>query len=374
MAESSLSQRRQALPFAVFAELMDLILRPLETAPESGFCFGLRLVGIDGSEWALTNTDQINRAIKKGSNQWGKAAFAKLRCAALVEVVMHNALAARLGLNQESEWELAKGLLERLPEKSLLLGDRLYGCGAFVHQAWKVLEARQGHYLFRVKTALKIIRSLESLSDGSQLVEIAVMDPERPRQMMGTLVVREIRARIQRAGHRAIEVRLWTSLLDPERAPAQELVRVYMTRWEQELYFRELKRELGRTDVLASQTLETAAQELAAMIIGSSLVAGVRSTLQPGQELSERISFIKTWETLEPLWLTLLLGADLLTADQKEALVNRFHLWAAGRLKPKKRSRSCPRAVRRRIQKWPRKSHQKSISGPLLINIVSSPP
>jgi hypothetical protein len=75
-----------------------------------------------------------------GGNQKGKAAFAKLQCAALVELVMHNPLAARLGWSGESEWKLAQPLLEHLPSRCLLLADRLYGCGAFLVAAWQRLK------------------------------------------------------------------------------------------------------------------------------------------------------------------------------------------------------------------------------------------
>jgi hypothetical protein len=85
---------------------------------------------------------------------------------------------------------------------------------------------------------------------------------------------------------------------------------------------------------------------------------------------SHRVSFLKTWETLEPLWLTLLLGADILTEEQKQQLCDRFYALAARRVMAKKRSRSCPRAMRQPFQPWPRKKNQKSIEGPLQVTIL----
>lgn len=145
-----------------------------------------------------------------------------------------------------------------------------------------------------------------------------------------------------------------------------------MTRWEHELYFRELKRELGVNDLLRSQTVETAAQEVAAMIIGSSLIAHERAKLKPGEALQHRISFIKTWETLEPLWLTLLVAADILSEKQKQQLCERFYWLASRRMMAKKRSRSCPREMRQPIQPWPRKKNQKSSVATLNIAIVKT--
>jgi hypothetical protein len=367
MAESTLSERRQALPFEVFKQLLRRMLRPITTAGRQGFFHQWRLLGLDGVSFNLPNTAQVNRRCPKGTK--GRNAFAQLRCAALVELVLHNPLAARVGLEGESEWKLALGLLEELPAGCLLLADRLYGCGAFVVAAWKWLQARNGQILVRVGRRLKVRRKIQRYPDGSWLVEVAALDPANHHRLAQTIELREIYATVRRNGHRGVGIRLWTSLSSTQ-APAQELVRLYMSRWEQELYFRELKWHLGINDLLRSQTPETAAQEVAAMIVGSSLIAHERAKLKPTQELQHRVSFIKTWETLEPLWLTLLLGAEILSEKQKQALCDRFYSLAARRLMPKKRGRSCPRTIRQTIQRWPRTQIPKSITGPLAITIL----
>ncbi len=236
--------------------------------------------------------------------------------------------------------------------------------------AWQRLKEQNGHFLVRVKLGLKIVREIKRLADGSRIVEIHALDPKNYHKVTATLQVREIRATIERKGYQTVHLRLWTSLLDCEQAPARELIQLYIRRWEQELYFRELKNELGVNDLLQSQTPETAAQEVAAMIIGSSLIAEERSKLQPGEELSHRISFIKVWEILEPLWLTLLLGADILTDIQKQQLSERFYGLASRQLMQKKRTRSCPRAMRQPIQPWPRKKNQRSSTDPITISVV----
>jgi hypothetical protein len=370
MSESNLSERRQALPFAVFEELLKRLLRPLAKPSAEAFYGGLRLVAIDGVSFSLPNTEQVNTRCKKGGNKKGRNPFAKLQCSALVELVMHNPLAARLGWNAESEWKLAQGLLDHLPEKCLLLADRLYGCGAFLVAAWERLQKREGHFLVRVKAGLKVKRVIKRFGDGSSLIEIVAWDLKNHGTVAATLTVREIKATIQRPGFPPVHLRLWTSLLNCQKAPIKELVELYAARWEQELYFRELKRELKINNLLRSQTPETAAQEVAAMIVGSALIAEERSELKPGEELSHRISFVKVWETLEPLWLTLLLGADILTERQKQQLCERFYALASTRRKAKKRTRSCPRVLRQPHQPWPKKTNQKCSTDPVAISII----
>lgn len=370
MAEATLSERRQALPFEVFTQLLKRVLRPIAAAVPPA-CFGRwRLVAIDGTSFSLANTEQVKKEFKKGGNQKGRAAFAKLQSAALVELVMHNPLAACVGQQGQSEWKLALGLLAHLPEQCLLLADRLYGCGAFLLAAVEPLKALNGRFLVRVKKNLKVVRRLKRYKDGSQLVEIKALDPSNYHHVLGTLKVREIYATVQRPGHRSVGIRLWTNLTVTE-ASAEELVKLYMARWEQELYFRELKWHLNINDLLRSQTPETAAQEVCAMIIGTALIAHERAKLKPGEQLQHRVSFIKTWETLQPLWLTLLLGGDILTEDQKQQLCDRFYTFAARHVMAKKRNRSCPRAMRQPVQPWPKKRDQKSLQGPIQVSMIS---
>lgn len=371
MSESNLSERRQALPWVVFEELLRRVLRPIPPTGEAGCHRDWRLVAIDGVSFSLPNNPAVARQCAKKRNGKGLGAFAKLQCAVLLEVGMHNPLAACLGWLGESEWKLAQNLLSQLPPRCLLLADRLYGCGAFLLAAMAHLQKISGHFLVRVKQGLKIVREIQRLWDGSRIVEIRALDPKNHHRVIGTLQVREIKAQIQRPGFRPLALRFWTSLLDAQQDPACVLVQLYARRWEQELYFRELKEEIGINDLLQSQTPETAAQEVAAMIIGSSLVAHERAKLKPGESLSHRISFLKVQEMLEPLWLTLLVGGDLFTEAQKQQLAERFYNWAAQRMMPKKRTRSCPRVMRQPAQPWPRKRNQEGSTDPLTISVIS---
>jgi hypothetical protein len=80
--------------------------------------------------------------------------------------------------------------------------------------------------------------------------------------------VREIRANgVGRDGKR-FTLRLWTTLIDPDRFPADTLARHYAERWEHELYYRELKLDVRNSPVLASYTVEAALQEIAALAGG----------------------------------------------------------------------------------------------------------
>lgn len=373
LADSSLSERRSRLPWEVFTELMRLGLRTLARAathPEA-FWRGWRLVALDGTQFSLTNTPQIKATVRKAKSRRGRAAFAKITTGVLLELGLHNPLAAAIGRGGQSEWALALELLAQLPQKALLLADRLHGCAAFVAAAQAACEKVGSHFLIRARTNIRA-QTVKRFKDGSRLVRLPVRQKGKPRVITQWVEVREIRVRVQRPGHRAAQLRLWTSLVDHKSAPAQELIELYARRWQHELYYRELKRQLRKSEVLQSHTLETGAQEIAAVVLASALLARERARAAAGQVPVLRISFLKTLELMRPLWLTLAIGGELLSARQKQQLTEKF-LAFAGRwcVTPKrKRPRSCPRAVRQPVSGWPRLRRNQSWEGPVHFKLL----
>lgn len=369
-ADSSWSDRRARLPWEVFTDLMRRALRPRATRRQRGsFWRQWRLIAIDGTQFSLTNTPQIKTQMTKAKSRRGRAAFAKLWSVVLLEIGLHNPLAAAIGRRGQSEWELARGLLTQLPKQSLLLADRLYGCAAFVAEAMAACQRVGSHFLIRVRSNLKV-KTLRRYKDGSRLIRVGVHQKGNPGRIVQWLEVREIRAQIGRKGFRSQTVRLWTSLLDWKDAPAKELTQLYTQRWEHELYYREIKRQLRKSDLLQSHTVETAAQEIAAIILASALVATERARAATGQMPVLRISFVKVLELLQPLWLTLETCDDLLTEKQKNQMTKRFYQLMGQCVTQPKRSRSCPRAVRQPVTSWPRLRRNESIEAPVEIRIL----
>lgn len=371
LADSSWADRRARLPWQVFAELMQRALRPRATrrAHPEAFWRGWRLLALDGTQFSLTNTPQIKGVLRKAKSRRGRAAFAKMSAAVLLEIGWHNPLAAALGRNAESEWKLALSLLAQLPKGALLLADRLYGCAAFAVEALAAGRRVGSHFLFRARGNVKG-RVLKRFKDGSRWLRVPVRQKGNPNRITQWLEVREIRVRVGRKGHRSQELRLWTSLLDWRAAPALELARLYAQRWEHELYYRQLKRQLRRSEVLQSHSVETAAQEIAALVLCSALLAAERARAAAGVMPVLRVSFGKVLALLQPLWLTLELGADLLSERQKNELVRRFYRQMSRCVSGKRRARSCPRAVRQPVTGWPRLQRNESIEGPRQFQLV----
>ena len=371
LADSSWADRRARLPWEIFTELMRRVLRPQATRRHrEAFWRGWRVVALDGTQFSLTNTPQITARVTKARTRRGRAAFAKLSTAVLLEVGLHNPLAAGIGRHGESEWALAQRLLAQLPKRAVLLGDRLYGVAAFVAHARAACTRVGSHFLLRASRSTKP-RVLTRLADGTRLVQIALRARHRPGQILEWIEVREIRVRVGRPGHRAHELRLWTSLLDPRTAPAIELAQLYAQRWEHELYFRELKRQVRRTDVLHSHTIVTAAQEIAALVLVSAVLAAERRRAAGAHLPVLRVSFTKLLERcVKPMWRYLDLGHGVLTDHQVKQIMTRGYARLRRYVTPPRRARSCPRAVRQTVKAWPRLLQTQSVEGPFHFKLV----
>lgn len=187
-------------------------------------------------------------------------------------------------------------------------------------------------------------------------------------------MVREIWARVERKGWRSEPLRLWTSCLDPKAAPAAELVELYGRRWEQELYFRQLKLQLRRTALLQSHTVKTAAQEIALLVLASALVAQERVRAAAGIAPVLKVSFAKLLELLRPLWLVMAIAGDLFSERVRRELAQRFYDHMLLCRVQERESRSCQRKVRQPVSKWPRLLETHSYEGPLNFSILRTTP
>ena len=346
ITDGALAQRRALLPASVFEQLMSATLKPKaepEKHPEA-FYHGLRLCGVDGSLFSVTNTPQNKEQMRKAKSRRGRAAFPKVGVAVLVELGLHNPLAAALGAQGESEMVLAKQILAAQPERSLLISDRYYGVADLLVD---LPACGERHFLVRVKKNLKR-RLLAVNSDGSALVEI--------RCGKRTRLVREILGRVQRGGRGPVTtVRLWTSLLDWRKYPAAQLLALYGRRWEQEVFYKELKVDMRSTPCLRSHTPLTAIQEIAALIVAYAVLVDCRvEAARVGQVGVLRISFLKTLQVIQGLWRFLELSADLLGPKQVRLVIRRALRQIADMALAKRRARSCPRALRQPVSSWPR--------------------
>jgi len=356
-SDSNLSERRQVLGFAMFQALLDLVLGSIAeaNAQPRAFYKDFLLAGIDGTTLSVSNTPPIKASAKKKTrSRCGASAFLKLSMTAIYELGTHNPLAARIGMDGESEMELARLLLPMLRSNWLLIADRYYGLPKFIC----MLQAVSGNpqFLLRVRSNLKS-KCLQTFRDGSRLVEII---DKTSRQH---ILLREIHASVRRRSGKWISVRLWTSLLDTAAHPAKELVALYGMRWEQECAFKELKINLRRLPLLLSHTLVTAAQEVACLVLAQTIIARLRLSVADKTIPVLQVSFIKTLHVFRSICELIPILDGLISSENWPLLIHRISVHLARQLSPPRRHRSCPRALRQPVSSWPRLRRNSSTTG-----------
>jgi len=105
-------------------------------------------------------------------------------------------------------------------------------------------------------------------------------------------------------------------------------------------------------------------QEVAALILAYAVLVDCRVEAGAVGEVGVlRISFFKTLQAVQGLWQFLEVSADLLTPAQVRLVVRRTLRQIADMAIPKRRQRSCPRALRQPVSGWPRLRKNTSKKG-----------
>jgi hypothetical protein len=242
---------------------------PATPATPGVFAFGLRVVSWDGT-WLSVPDSAANAArFPVGTGGGGvRAGFPRVRLMALIECGTRAVLDAAFGA--ASEQVLAQRLLPALGPGMLLLADRNFSA----YQLWAQIRRTGAHALWRVQSSRKL-PVLKALPDGSWLSQILAPQPLRKtcppitvRVVKYTVAVHVVDPRTGTAHTRTETVRLITSLLDPDQAPAAELAACYHQRWQSETSYQELKTYLRGPDVvLRSRDPDGVEQELYAYLI-----------------------------------------------------------------------------------------------------------
>jgi len=347
IAKSAISQARQRLTddplaylFAVSASTWS------ERSAESHRWRGLALYGMDGTTMRVADSPE-NRAEFGGANAGGgrgESGYPLVRVVAMMALRSHVLAAFRFAEYATGETTLARGIWNEVPENSLVIVDRNF----LVKKDLIHLETSGNrHWLSRTKVNTKWAIS-EKLGKDDYLVEWDVRETGLP----STWTLRAIHY-TKKGYPRAT---LLTSLLDPEKYPAEELIALYHERWETELGYDEVKTHLlDRQETIRSKTPEGVRQELWGIAIAYNLVRVEmeRAAIEAGV-LPTRISFVGALAMIreEFMWLV----SPRVTPGAIPASLQRLRKRLKRLVLPPRRSeRSYPRAVKLKMSNYPRK-------------------
>ncbi len=317
---------------------------------------GLALYGADGTTVRVPDSDE-NRAHFGGQiARWDSTSgYPLVRMVTLMALRSHILAGARFGPYATSEGSLADELWPLMPDHSLAVVDRNF------FSARTLIGIERGgvqrHWLTRAKSDLACTR-IERFAVGDELVELNVSKEARQKDETMPKTWRMRAIRYQRHGF-APQL-LLTSLLDPKRYPAAEVVALYHERWEIELGYNEVKRVmLAREESTRSKSPKGVAQELWGLALAYNLVRFEAERVAEEAGVPPiRISFVAALNFIEGalrMW-----GTD--SAGRLPERLIKLRQDVAHFVLPERRERSYPRAVKIKMSNYPRKRPAKSSS------------
>lgn len=343
VSPGALCQARYRLGAQPLVTLFHAVAQPLATpATPEAFYHGLRLVAIDGSKLDVPDTPANVQAFGRTGVVRGQAPWPQVLVVGLCECASHALLDVGVWPVRGNEHAAALRLLRRLPPQSLLLYDAGLQSRALIHQA----RQHDAHILGRISSRVQP-QLLMPLADGTALVQLRSRghDPVVPP-------LRLIRYTLDdppRPGYRR-EYRLLTSLLDPDRYPAEDLILLYHQRWEFELSLDELVVHQRPRLPLRSHKPVGIIQELYALFLAHYLLRALMVEAAATVALPPtRLSFLDT------LRLVRLALPDFqrLAPFHQPLLVQTLLADIATCVLPPRRDRLNPRVIKRAQSKFP---------------------
>jgi hypothetical protein len=334
---SAMTQARRRLGPGPLRELFFLLRGP---APGEARWKGLLVCAVDGT--ILTAADSpANLAAysKQRGGPTGGGSYPTLRLLALVACGSRTLLGAVFRPARDGETTCARLLLPSLRAGMVLLADRNFGAGFLAAQ----IAGARADFLIRVRTGKGApgLPVLRRLPDGSWM------------SAFGGVTVRVIDAQVTlttAAGRTAGRYRLVTTLADPARYPAAEVIALYRERWEIETAYFELKSTILGGRVLRARTPDGTEQEVWALLITyqalRTAIADAASTV-PGAD-PDRASFTIALSTARD---QVILAAGI-AAGPVTDLAGVIGRAVMSSLMPPRRLRTSPRVVKRAISKY----------------------
>jgi hypothetical protein len=287
--KSGISQARTRLGWEALRELHDEVVRPIAVETTRGAWYrGWRLVSIDGSTLDVADDPANEEAFGRPGSSRGSSAFPQIRFVSLVENGTHVLFGTRMAGCRTSEIALSTSVLSNLRPGMLCLADRnFFGFGL-----WNEARSTGADLLWRVKAGSRLVRE-EELPDGSYLSHIYPSEKDRRHKTNG-VKVRVIDYCLDGVADAEPKYRLVTTILDHNKAPAQELAALYHERWEIESALDELKTHLrGANIVLRSKTPDLVRQEFYGLMMAHFAIRGLmHEAALKADDDPDRLSFL----------------------------------------------------------------------------------
>ena len=353
---SAYSQARGRLPLGVLRHCLEAVGQGVrESLHEAHLWLGRRVWLVDGTRCSMPDTPSLQQAFGQPDGPKPGCGFPVATLTALFCWASGAVLDVAIGPYRDSELCLWRSLWSWLRPGDLIVGDRFYSSYADLG----ALVGRGCDAVFRLHSGRKVDWSAgRRLGDDERLMDW-FRPPERSRgqtvslaewqDLPKTLTVRLIRRDVGFPGFRTRHLVLATTLLDPMKYPAEEILALYGDRWTVELHLREIKTTLGM-DILRGKSPAMVRKEITMHLLAYNLIRQlmVDAAKEHGRDL-HRLSFAGAVQHLDAALPYLQLYVN---SSRARRLTQLLLQWIAYDTVPYRPGRVEPRAVKRRPKSY----------------------
>jgi hypothetical protein len=357
-ATSAYCRARMKLSFQELKKIFEYSYESLETLAGKRDYWGRRVVVVDGTGVSTPDTIENQRVWPQPSQQKQGCGFPVAKILGCFSLQTGGMLSYQIGNKHQHELPLLRRQYDVFEDSDILLADK--GFCSYYDMAMLAQRAVDTVVTLARRKPRSEAQADRKLGPDDYLIHWKKpklgshqnFTPEQWDQLPSQLRLRQIRVLIHHPGFRTQKFYLVTTLLDPDRYPANELAQLYYHRWEVELFFRDIKTTMGM-DTLRCKTPEMIHKEILMHLIAYNCVRHLMYEASRNSDKSVRqISFKGSIQALRG-WEPHLNRKDL---SQKErlrliALLYEGITQNTLLLRP---GRTEPRAVKRRPKNYQR--------------------
>jgi small basic protein len=356
MSESTAAycKARQRLPLVLAQQILQHTAQVQSIHSPSALLWHARPTFLlDGSTLRLKAEQELIDHYGRPSGRLGTSHWPVMRIVGAFDVWSGALRAIAEGAYVQSEVALAASLFVQLPAGSVVVADQLFGIYRILQELvaaqLDVVVRIQAHHLGRWnQPRLQVGEDRQVSWSPSRNDRIAAHLPTP------TVAGRLLYVRVIRAGFRPLDVYLFTTLIQTELFPFEDIARLYACRYQVELDLRHVKTTL-KMEALDGKSLDIVRKELCFGLAAYNLVrAWMAKAAQRTGCSPLTLSFAYCWRRITDTAHCLALGLiDCLSPSNEAWNDTLLFCLAKCRLPHRHKQRYEPRAIRVKPQPYP---------------------
>lgn len=355
---ASYCSARKKLDEKMLSEIFEHTAVELEKMPESGLLSNRNVIVVDGTGISMPDTVTNQETWPQSSILKAGCSFPVAHICACFSMQTGALLSYAIGNKKSSEITMFRKQRETFKAGDIFLADKGF-CNYF--DIAELKKRSVDSVVTLARRAPVTARSCHTKLGSNDLIiswewprhtKQSIHSREQWEALPEELLLRQIRVEIKYPGFRKQSFYIVTTLLDAEQYPSEELAKLYLKRWDVELFFRDLKTTMGM-DVLRCQSPAMIRKEILMHFIAYNCIR--RLMYEAAEEADIDIRLVSFKGSLQALrnWEPHMNQAELSRAEQFRLISDLYDAITDIPIYQRP-GRSEPRCVKRRPKNYQR--------------------